>query len=58
MSRIDSLLRLATIVRSVRVTPKRRPPSRKPPAGDAPQPAVPPNGPLPLEGGAAATIDE
>jgi hypothetical protein len=58
MSRIDGLRRVVMAVRSARRMPKRRPPPRKPPPGSEPQPAIPPKGPLPLEGGAAATVDE
>ncbi|MBB3034280.1 hypothetical protein [Alteriqipengyuania lutimaris] len=37
-----------------RITPKRR---RKPPEAGMPVPAIPPKGPLPMQGGAQAPLD-
>jgi len=55
MSRID-LRRLAMAMDRFRVG-WRRPPPRKPRPGSEPQPAEPPRGPLPMQGGAAAEGD-
>lgn len=48
-------LRLQMIRAGIR--PKTEPKKRKPPEAGMPVPAVPPRGPLPLQGGAEAPLD-
>jgi hypothetical protein len=57
MTKIDRFRRLAMAIEQMERRWTRRPPPRKPRPGSEPQPAISPNGPLPMQGGAAAEVE-